>query len=107
MGCSKKQKPAAERQQELITGWIGFYPTRKGADVEQEALPTEMGKSSYGYEKVEAGNFPVTVSSHGKPRRWSLRPSSKAQEPCAVKVCAMSRTEEIATTGGRSSRQMT
>src|SRR5713101_2076968 len=78
MGCSKKQKPAAERRREFITGWIGLYPTRKGADVEQEALPTEMGKSSYGYEKVDAGNFPVTGRNHGKPRRWSLRPSSEA-----------------------------
>src|SRR5438093_1880671 len=104
MGCSKKQRPAAERQRESITGWIGLYPSRKGADVEQEDLPTGMGKSSYGYEKVDAGYSPVTVSNHGKPRRWSLRPSSKAQEPCAVKVCAMSRTTGIATTGGRSSR---
>ena len=82
-------------------------PTRKGADVEQEALPTEMVKPPYGYKKVDAGCSPVTVSSHGKPKRWRPRPSSGAQEPCAVKVCAMSRTEEIATTGGRSSRQMT
>jgi hypothetical protein len=55
MGCSKKQKPATERQREFITGWIGFYPTRKGADVEQEALPNGRGKSSNGYEKVDTG----------------------------------------------------
>jgi len=29
------------------------------------------------------------------------------EEPCAAKVCAMSRTVGIATTGGRSSRQLT
>src|SRR6266487_1188433 len=41
------------------------HPTRKGADVEQEALPTEMVKPPYGYKKVDAGCSPVTVSSHG------------------------------------------
>jgi hypothetical protein len=32
-GRPKKRIPAAERQQEFITGWIGQYPPRKGADV--------------------------------------------------------------------------
>jgi hypothetical protein len=29
----KKRMPAAERQRESITGWIGFLPRRKPADV--------------------------------------------------------------------------
>ena len=35
---------------------------------------------------------------------WRLTTSAK---PCAMKVCAVSRTDGIATRGGRSSRQMT
>src|SRR6266446_7560719 len=87
MGCSKKQRPAAERQREVITGWIGFLTQpERVLTWSRKLCQQELGKSSYGYEKVDAGCFPVTVSSHGKPRRWSPRPSNKAQEPCAVKV---------------------
>ena len=38
-GCFKKPKPAAERHGESITRWIGSYPTRKRADVEQVNRP--------------------------------------------------------------------
>jgi len=30
MGCRRKRRPAAERQREFITGWIGFVPGPKG-----------------------------------------------------------------------------
>jgi hypothetical protein len=38
-GTSKKRTPVAERQREYITGWIGQYPTRKGADVDVVSHP--------------------------------------------------------------------
>ena len=63
------------------------YPTRKGADVEQEALPTEMVKPSLWLRKGRCWIFPVTVSSHGYPRRLRPRPSSR--DPRAV--CGKSR----------------
>ena len=62
-------------------------PTRKGADVEQEALPTEMVKPSLWLRKGRCWIFPVTVSSHGYPRRLRPRPSSR--DPRAV--CGESR----------------
>ena len=39
VGCSKKRMPAAERQGKIITRWIGPYPTRQRADVEQVNRP--------------------------------------------------------------------
>ena len=67
-GCRKVQEAkASSRKATGIHNRLDrvLYLTRKGADVEQEALPTAMVKPSYGYEKVDAGFFPVTVSSHG------------------------------------------
>ena len=45
-GCAKKRKPVAERHREFRTYWIGEYPSRQGADVEQEAARTAKEKSS-------------------------------------------------------------
>jgi len=82
-----QEAKASSRKTTGSHNWLDReYPTRKGADVEQEASPTEMVTPFYGYKKVDAGCFPVTVSSHGHPRRWRPQPSNEAQEPCAVKV---------------------
>jgi hypothetical protein len=63
------------------------YPSRKGADVEQEASPTEKVKSPNGCKNGRCWTRPITVSSQGvTPRRQRPKPSSEAQEPCAVKV---------------------
>jgi hypothetical protein len=39
VGRSKKRMPAAERQRESITGWIGLCPIRKDADVDMVNHP--------------------------------------------------------------------
>jgi hypothetical protein len=43
IGTSKKRMPAAERQREYITGWIGQYPVRKDADVDVVSHPKNDG----------------------------------------------------------------
>ena len=81
--------PAAERQREFITCWIGAYPTRKGADVGQEAVG--MGKVRFfnGWEKIGA-EFLLSNRNQSEQMLRESRPGRKstAQEPCAVKVAS-------------------
>ena len=43
----KKRRPAAERQRESITGWIGRLPNRKVADVGLVNYPKDAVKVAY------------------------------------------------------------
>src|SRR5688572_20104142 len=43
-GLLQQRRPAAERQRECITGWIGRYPIRKDADGSKTGERGETGK---------------------------------------------------------------